>query len=624
MLTESAAKANGWLSSWWASILFAATLLSLPADAAPLVPQRPVPSADVPHLIEQLGSSDFTTREAATRQLHAKGDAVVDSLLEAAHQQDDLEVALRARWLLEGIPLVRPTDPAQVGELLDGFAQRSAKGQFKALTQLIRLEHNAGVEPLARLARVSPSTGLAQLAADVLVQEWEPANPHWPSLADAILSGVGSSQRPAACVLRALAGFSEAADNPATPPAESLAALDRLETAVNAVLKETDTLSDDSPPGNLFTNESSLRLSREVTPWLLLKCLTHAAVQAGQEARGITYANQLFDRGYPWEGNTDDAKANLLFWAADIGVAAIINHLPKDVTEGPEVQPLTLYAAAWCERQQGNQQRAATLADQAHALAADDLVTQLTLATQLKHWGIFDWTEREFTRVLSAETLRQEAGVQLAILWIEFLNDQENFTAAADATQALLASESGRAQQLNRLKHLGYSPEALAARGHYFRSRAAHAAGDFLAERQALKAALSVFSAELDTLIAYYHLPDLTPDEQVWIRDQITKAAASLQQRIAAEPENPNPLNEYAWLVANTEGDLAQATRYSKRSLTLAFDSASYLDTLAHCYAAAGEPLEAVRCQLVARRHEPGSLTIEKNLQKFLALTEQP
>jgi hypothetical protein len=177
---------------------------------------------------------------------------------------------------------------------------------------------------------------------------------------------------------------------------------------------------------------------------------------------------------------------------------------------------------------------------------------------------------------------------------------------------------------LNRLKHLGYSPEALAARGHYFRSRAAHAAGDFLAERQALKAALSVFSAELDTLIAYYHLPDLTPDEQVWIRDQITKAAASLQQRVAAEPENPNPLNEYAWLVANTEGDLAQATRYSKRSLTLAFDSASYLDTLAHCYAAAGEPLEAVRCQLVARRHEPGSLTIEKNLQKFLALTEQP
>ena len=45
-----------------------------------------------------------------------------------------------------------------------------------------------------------------------------------------------------------------------------------------------------------------------------------------------------------------------------------------------------------------------------------------------------------------------------------------------------------------------------------------------------------------------------------------------------------------------------------------------YLDTLAHCYAAAGRPEEAIRCQVVAWRKEPGSLTIKKNLDKFLAL----
>jgi len=94
----------------------------------------------------------------------------------------------------------------------------------------------------------------------------------------------------------------------------------------------------------------------------------------------------------------------------------------------------------------------------------------------------------------------------------------------------------------------------------------------------------------------------------------------NLQQRIDSEPDEPNGYNEYAWLVANTEGDIAKATRYSKRSLELSFDSASYLDTLAHCYAAAGRPEEAIRCQVVARRKEPGSLTIKKNLDKFLAL----
>jgi tetratricopeptide (TPR) repeat protein len=93
-----------------------------------------------------------------------------------------------------------------------------------------------------------------------------------------------------------------------------------------------------------------------------------------------------------------------------------------------------------------------------------------------------------------------------------------------------------------------------------------------------------------------------------------------LQLRIDREPDAPNPYNEYAWLVANTEGDLLRATRYSKRSLELDFDSASFLDTLAHCYAAADNANEAIRCQVVALRKDPGSNTIQKNLQKFLSM----
>ena len=102
----------------------------------------------------------------------------------------------------------------------------------------------------------------------------------------------------------------------------------------------------------------------------------------------------------------------------------------------------------------------------------------------------------------------------------------------------------------------------------------------------------------------------------------IEKALRKLQQRIDQEPDAANPYNEYAWLVANTEGDLVRATRYSKRSLELDFDSASFLDTLAHCYAADENPEEAIRCQVVALRKDPGSNTIKKNLQKFLTLRE--
>jgi tetratricopeptide (TPR) repeat protein len=102
----------------------------------------------------------------------------------------------------------------------------------------------------------------------------------------------------------------------------------------------------------------------------------------------------------------------------------------------------------------------------------------------------------------------------------------------------------------------------------------------------------------------------------------IEKALRKLQQRIDQEPDAANSYNEYAWLVANTEGDLARATRYSKRSLELDFDSASFLDTLAHCYAAEKNSEEAIRCQVVALRKDPGSNTIKKNLQKFLTMHE--
>jgi Flp pilus assembly protein TadD len=71
--------------------------------------------------------------------------------------------------------------------------------------------------------------------------------------------------------------------------------------------------------------------------------------------------------------------------------------------------------------------------------------------------------------------------------------------------------------------------------------------------------------------------------------------------------------------VANTEGDFAKALRYSRQSLEEAFDNASYLDTLAHCHAAAGELERAVRVQALAVRHEPHSLLVRRNEARFRA-----
>jgi hypothetical protein len=75
--------------------------------------------------------------------------------------------------------------------------------------------------------------------------------------------------------------------------------------------------------------------------------------------------------------------------------------------------------------------------------------------------------------------------------------------------------------------------------------------------------------------------------------------------------------------VANTEGDLAKATRYSRLSLESSFDSASYLDTLAHCQAAGGDLARAVRTQWLAVRQEPHSLLVRRNYERFLTRRQE-
>ena len=96
-----------------------------------------------------------------------------------------------------------------------------------------------------------------------------------------------------------------------------------------------------------------------------------------------------------------------------------------------------------------------------------------------------------------------------------------------------------------------------------------------------------------------------------------------LEDEINAVPDDASGYNEYAWLVANTEGDVAKATRFSKVSLLKSFDNASFLDTLAHCHAAAGRHAAAIRTQRLAKRYEPHNRTIRRNLERFEKLARE-
>jgi hypothetical protein len=568
----------------------------------------------VAELIAQLGDTNYAIRESATQQLRMIADHAIDQLLDAADQSNDLETALRAQWILETVSLIGPDDPPEVADLLKNFSSRSLSQQISALSRLIRLEENAGIKPLARLIRTNRSASTSYLAALILLQEWRPADPYWPQLAAHIPDKLKISRRPAAVLMKSLVNFSQVADNPETTLDQKQDAFEDLEAALETFLELT--------PFNTqtFGNSSTTRGVNDLAREIVVRCHACAALQAGFPDRGVAVAKELFEFIPKNSDKHQLATADVLFWAAHCGLANLVNHLPESLQATIENQAITLYAAARCEQSNGNETLANEMAQRAFALCSDKTNEQMLAAVRLDHWGLVDWADREYRRVITAPTLSAQQIIPFSIQWAELLNDFDRCEEAAAILQDVLTGSHGTIKNIRVMDSLGYSKEALAARQKFFLSRADKEKNKRKSERQALDKALDEYPEEIDTLIAYYHFPGLLAADKEHIVGLIQGALKKLQQRIDREPDEPNPYNEYAWLVANTEGNLLRATRYSKRSLNLDFDSASFLDTLAHCYAAAGNRNEAIRCQVVALRKDPGSNTIQKNLQKFLSM----
>lgn len=174
------------------------------------------------------------------------------------------------------------------------------------------------------------------------------------------------------------------------------------------------------------------------------------------------------------------------------------------------------------------------------------------------------------------------------------------------------------------LRQNGREVRSTRSRMLYFEACAAEAKGDRETQGRLLDQAIEGHEADVDALIAAYHHPAGDADRRQRVMQAIHAALERITNEIDELADSPgnlsNSLNEYAWVVANTEGDVERAVRSSKRSLEISFDNASYLDTLAHAHAAAGQLGRAVRVQSIAARHEPHNRTIHRNLERFRAM----
>jgi hypothetical protein len=596
----------------WAALGLVA-LAGWPPLAAGAAAQA-APAADrdreVAALVAQLGDEDWAVRETASARLTALGPAAADALLTAAETSGDLEVALRARWLVESLPLVTASDPAEVAAILEPFATSGFDERVRIMHRLLRLDDDAGIEPLARVVRLERTPAGSRIAAALLVREWQPGDPYWPVIAPRILAGIDASNRPTARILRGLvaATTGESPEAAAAGLDEFLAGMAAIPPAGNA-----EPLAGRDPDSTAISTTE--RIFRRCAAQLLARAGRRK--EAGEEAARLLAAESL----------DADGAAQVAFeleWLAAHGLPEAVEILAGRLSQA-DLDPLLAYAAAVAWRASDQEQgrlRAAALARQAsRRLEADgDFAARLRAAMILARWGADDWAEREYRGLLEDRQAGRGSRALAAILGSEFLHDrQRHGDAAALLRRELDEAGAGRDELEAALMQIERDPRAVRARMLYFEACAAAAAGDPARQRQQLEAALRAYPKEIDTLIGLFNLADNTPAQQEEAATRVARGLAAIADEIRAVPEDGNARNEYAWLVANTTGDVALAIEHSKASLEQSFDSGSYLDTLAHCQAAAGDLSRAVRTQWLAARQEPHSQAIRRNLERFRA-----
>ena len=573
----------------------------------------PAPQQRIDKLIEQLGNDDYHIRRRAQQQLAKIGFEAFDALSRAENHEDP-EVAARARYLLRllQVDFVADSDSKQVRDILTNYRAKSHGEKLKAMHDLAALRQAQGLAPLCRLVRFQRSQLLCKHAA-IAILRWQTDNPNMAgSLGPLLQKQLGTSRRPGTQWLFGSLQFS-------TQPAEALARWTEF------VRQENDLLRRGDPRTDKRVVESLIHYDIQ---WAF-------ALDLNKQEKA-----DAFERLLALRRKDAVILLPLVPWLIEQEAWKIIGKKPAELAELFAADPRqTLYALAQALAGQSKAEPAEQAAGWALNLGFGNndkpAVVHFETAYRLQKQGLFNWAQREYQR--SIDSGDDEELICLAYSYLaEMHHDQSQDSRAAAVINQLIErlqaqeekekaaggkneNPAEKARELER-QITGF-PEVtvagLKARRGYFLSEYHKAKGETDQQRKLLEAALAADPTEIDVLIACYRLKDSAPEFRDNVKKHIRAAADNMRMQAEKQPGVTSWYNQYAWLVANTEGDFDEALRFSLKSLEQQRQNGGYLDTLAHCYYAKGDLQNAVKTQTRAAQLEPHSGLIAKQLKFF-------
>ncbi len=488
------------------------------------------------------------------------------------------------------------------------YGEQSEVDRRTQMERLVAYGNSRALAALCRLARFEPTPALSKHAALLVMSAPPPASPEeGAELRGMIERSMGNSRRPAAAWLRQYGQTLVASE----AQVDQIAVNWRELLAVESRALASGTLRGGYPA-------TTAAIVRDLHRWQFdyLRRLKRDA-----EATKVAIELLATVTGSPGE------LADLVSWLAERELWTQIETLANRFeNEFSRSAPLA-YRRAEARARQGDKENAERIAAEALEMSAES-AKHLEMGLELRDRGLVDWAEREFRKVLSQSQMGEVEDVTARHRMAEMFYDHDRPLDAAKVWRELCDKLDSDAQVRERF---GERTQFFRSRMHFFYAKQHLAAGEIDQAREQLDQGIRHDPRDADVLIAMYRFPN---SDDAWRQRTKTLVAECsthflmLVQRwetILSQLDGSedvveslaNSCNQYAWLVGNTGGDVAMAVKMGLRAVELMPKSASYLDTLAHCYFAKGDFENAVKHQAIAVKREPHTKQLERQLAVF-------
>ncbi|BBO36003.1 hypothetical protein [Lacipirellula parvula] len=583
-------------------LLFASSVVA--QEPAPEVAAR-APQQSVDELIKQLGSDQYSQRRRAEEELMRLGPGIHDQL-KLAEQNDDLEIAERAKYILQSMRVewIQPQDSQEVRRALSRFGDLSADEKQSRIRTLAELPKGQGLPALCRIARLDHAPKISRNAAVALLDA-ELTPEETAAIADACRQELQTIDRPATEWIGLW--LQEQKDRQAT-----LAAWGK------AIDVEQKLLEEKSPDTDYYTVYALLQRRLKICDELKLTDETTNALLAVVDLMAGADDRRQFN----------SSVVQALEWIVDHQRWDVLNQV-YDKYRGKihgDRSLLYYYAAALAKTGKVEQiDQANKLADRAFEMKPDSEFERLVIAERIAAIGAVDWAIRDYRAAIEALPATDFESLYARRELAMWLHDRQEYKAASDVLAdffvAIQAKENRAARRtlLQQVDGQAYL-NALEGRQLLYLANHHHTRGEYDSERETLEKAYEKYDGDPDVLIAMARIPGVDDAFKQQTRDRIAKMSDLYLNEIERMPEDPSKYNQWAWLVSNTQqtaADYQKAVQHSLRSLELSPDEPSYLDTLGRCYFSAGDVDNAIKSQQKAVERAPQYQIMQRQLAEF-------